>query len=70
MLEYRHSKYGSSGLARSLRFMMMLAVVAVASSCSAASNSPIPAANVDASLASHTGKAKAVFGERNPSSNG
>lgn len=61
MFDDRNSNYDVSKVVAPLRLIMILAVIAVASSCSAGSSSPIPAAQMDASLARHPGKAKAVF---------
>ena len=43
------------------RFLTILFVIAIPISCTAAANTPIPAAKTDVSLAGHSGKEKAVF---------
>jgi peptide-methionine (S)-S-oxide reductase len=47
--------------ARLSRLMTVLSMIAITTSGAAATNPPIPAARMDASLASHSGNEKAVF---------
>lgn len=48
-------------VANFLRLALFLSVIAITVSCKAATHPPIPAAKTDATLASQSGKAKAVF---------